>query len=336
MSRISGNSEIRSHERNGRSGENTSICPVMPTAHETMVIMMKKITGILSVFLVALLLFSACGKENEKKVVLGYDNTAEEAIIANMLIDLIEQDTDIKVEVVGDLAGGETVLHPAITSGEIDIYPEYTGTAWLTTLKHTDIPERDTLNKQLFSEYNEKFDISWIGLYGFNNSYGIAVSNTVAEKYNLKTYSDLAKVSGQLTFGAEPGFFEREDGYNGLCEAYGFAFKASADLVFSVKYDAVAEGKVDVINIFTTDGRLAVSDVTVLEDDLHYFPEYLCGTIIRNKTLEKYPELRETLVKMDGLLTDADMSALNNSVEVDGEEPETVAENFLKEKGLLG
>lgn len=301
-----------------------------------MVIMMKKITGILSIFLCVMLLLGACGKKEERKVVLGYDNTAEEAIIANMLIDLIEQDTDIQVDVVGDLAGGETVLHPAITSGEIDMYPEYTGTAWLTTLKHTDIPDRDTLNEQLFAEFNDKYDISWVGLYGFSNSYGIAVSNAVAEKYNLKTYSDLAKVSSELTFGAEPGFFEREDAYNGLCEAYGFDFKESSDLVFSAKYDAVAEGKVDVINIFTTDGRLAISDVTVLEDDLHYFTDYLCGTIIRNDTLQKYPELKDVLMKMDGLITNADMSALNNAVEVDGEEPETVAENFLKEKGLLG
>ena len=296
---------------------------------------MKKFTGILSIFLTAALLFSACGKKEEKKVVLGYDNTAEEAILANMLVDLIEHDTDITVELVGDLAGGETVLHPAITSGEIDMYPEYTGTAWLTTLKHTDIPDHDTLNKQLFAEYNDKFDISWVGLYGFNNSYGLAVSNAAAEKYNLKTYSDLAKVSSELTFGAEPGFFEREDAYNGLCAAYGFNFKSSSDLVFSVKYDAVAEGKVDVINIFTTDGRLAISDVTVLEDDLHYFTEYLCGTIIRNDTLEKYPELRDTLMKMDGLVSTADMAALNNAVEVEGKDPETVAENFLKERGLL-
>lgn len=296
----------------------------------------RRLLSLIAAVLCLTLALSACGKDkDEKKIVLGYDNTAEEAILAGMIVTLIEQNTDIAVEVIGDLAGGETVLHPAITSGEIDMYPEYTGTAWLTTLKHTDIPDRETLNAQLFQEFEEKFDLKWVGLYGFNNSYGIAVSNDAAQQYGLKTYSDLAAVSGELTFGAEPGFFEREDGYQGLCEAYGFAFKDSADLTFSVKYDAVAQGKVDVINIFTTDGRLAVSNVTVLEDDLHYFPEYLCGSLIRADTLEKYPELEEVLLLMDGLVADADMAMLNNLVEVDGQEPEEVAKNFLAERGLL-
>lgn len=277
----------------------------------------------------------ACGKKEEKKIVLGYDNTAEEAILAGMLTALIQENTDIEVEVIGDLFGGETVLHPAITSGEIDMYPEYTGTAWLTTLKHTDIPDRETLNAQLFQEYESQFDLRWVGLYGFNNSYGLAASKAAAEQYRLETYSDLAKAAPKLTFGAEPGFFEREDGYNGLCEAYGFRFKDSSDLTFSVKYDAVAQKKVDVINIFTTDGRLAISDVKVLEDDKHYFPEYLCGTVIRMDTLEKYPELEDVLMLMDGLITDADMSRMNNYVEVDGQEPEQVARDFLVERGLL-
>ncbi len=277
----------------------------------------------------------ACGGKKEKRIVLGYDNTAEEAILAGMLVELIEARTDIEVEVKGDLAGGETVLHPAITSGEIDLYPEYTGTAWLTILKRTEIPEKEALNQELFSEYEEKYSLKWMGLYGFNNSYGIAVSEEAAETYGLETCSDLAEVSGELSFGAEPGFFERDDGYLGLCECYGFAFKETSDLTFSLKYDAVAQGKVDAVNVFTTDGRLAVSDVKVLEDDLHYFPEYLCGTVIRKDTLEKYPELEEPLLLMDGLVTDMDMAALNMRVEVDGEEPEDAAKDFLKEKGLL-
>ena len=299
--------------------------------------MKRRMIHILSACALCLsLVLSGCGsKDDGKTITLGYDNTAEEAILAGMLVTLIQQETDITVEVIGDLAGGETVLHPAITSGEIDMYPEYTGTAWLTTLKHTEIPDRDTLNAQLFQEFEEQFDLKWVGLYGFNNSYGLAVSNEVAEKYGLETYSDLAEVSSELTFGAEPGFFEREDGYNGLCEAYGFEFKDSSDLTFSVKYDAVAQKKVDVINIFTTDGRLAISDVKVLEDDLHYFPEYLCGSLIRMDTLEKYPELEDVLMMMDGLITDADMAMLNSQVEVDGLEPEDVANNFLAERGLL-
>ena len=136
----------------------------------------------------------ACGKKGDT-IVLGYDNTAEEAILASMLVTLIEQDSDLTVEVKGDLSGGETVLHPAIMEGDIDLYPEYTGTAWLNILKHTDIPDTDTLNAQLFQEYEEGFGLCWVGLYGFNNSYGLAVAEDVAETYGLETYSDLADVS---------------------------------------------------------------------------------------------------------------------------------------------
>lgn len=286
-------------------------------------------------FLCACLLLGACGKKEENKIILGYDNTAEEAILASMLVTLIEQDSDISVEVMGDLSGGETVLHPAIVEGGIDLYPEYTGTAWLNTLKHTDIPDTKALNTQLFQEYEDKFDLRWAGLYGFNNSYGLAVSKDVAEKYGLKTYSDLASVSEKLIFGAEPGFFERQDGYGGLCDAYGFTFKESLDMTFSVKYDAVAEKKADVINVFTTDGRLAASDVKVLKDDKKYFPEYLCGTVVRKDTLKKHPKLEKILLQMEGLITDEDMSALNKKVETDGQEPEDAAKEFLSERGLL-
>ena len=134
---------------------------------------------------------------------------------------------------------------------------------------------------------------------------------------------------------AEPGFFEREDGYDGLCKAYGFKFKDASDLTFSAKYDAVAQNVVDVINIFTTDGRLAISNVTVLEDDLHYFPQYLCGMVVRNDTLEKNEGLKDVLMMLDGQVSDLDMATMNNRVEVDGEEPEDVARDFLVERGLL-
>lgn len=289
----------------------------------------------LAVVLLLCTLLSACGSKEENKIVLGHDNTAETAILASMLVTLIEQDSDVEVEVMGDLAGGETVLHPAIIEGEIDMYPEYTGTAWLAILKHEDIPAPDELNAQLFQEYEEDYELAWTGLYGFNNTYGLAVASDIADEYGLETYSDLAAVSSELTFGAEPGFFEREDGYTGLCEAYGFAFKDSTDLTFSVKYEAIAQREVDVINIFNTDGRLAISGVKVLKDDLNYFPQYLCGSVIRMDTLEKHPELKDILMQMDGLISDEDMAQLNYLVEVEGEEPEDVATDFLAERGLL-
>jgi osmoprotectant transport system permease protein len=287
----------------------------------------------------ALILFIlvACGEkpEADRSVRLGLDNTAEEAIIGEILVYLIEKNTDLKVKVTPDLAGGETVMHPAMIKGDLDIYPEYTGTAWLAILKHADIPPREELEKRLFAEYLDKFKIEWVGLYGFNNSYGLGVAGEVARKYDLKTYSDLAKVSDQLSFRAESGFFEREDGYEGLRKAYGMNFKEAKDVAFSLKYNAINEGQADVINIFTTDGRLADSDIVTLIDDKNYFAEYRCGTVARLDILEKYPQLKGALALMDGLIDDASMSAMNFKVESQGQEPSEVALEFLKEKGLF-
>ncbi|MBM6990228.1 MAG: ABC transporter permease/substrate-binding protein [Mobilibacterium timonense] len=298
----------------------------------------RKGFGVLSVILVIVIAFVSCSILSDvknKKITVGYDNTAEEAIIANILILLIENNTDITVEEMGDLAGGETVMMPAARHGEIDIYPEYTGTAWLTILKHDNIPDQEEMNRRIKDEYKKEYDLTWYGMYGFNDSYGIAVSNKVAKEYGLETYSDLARVSKYIKFGAEPGFYERSDGYDGLCREYGFAFRSSSEINFSLKYKALEEKSVDAIIVFTTDGQLYGADVTLLKDDKNYFPKYLCGNVVRVETLKEYPELYPVLEMTNGILNDSTMSRLNKEVEVDGREPAEVARAYLKSKGLI-
>lgn len=277
---------------------------------------------------------SGCSN-SEKTIELAYDNTAEEAIIANMLCRLIEKNTDINVEVTGDYPSGGVVMHPAMMNGDIDLYPEYTGTAWLDILKHTDIPDTDILNERLFREYQDEFGITWCGMYGFNNTMGIAVSKEIAEQYALETYSDLARVADRIVLGAEGSFFERPGGFEGLCETYGMNFKDTMDITFSLKYDAIAEGTVNAICIWTTDAKIVSSGVKVLRDDKNYFTKYLAGTVIRTDVLEKYPELEDVLMLMDGLINDEEMTRLNYYVVCDGQEPEDVAVDYLTEKGLL-
>ena len=106
-------------------------------------------------------------------------------------------------------------------------------------------------------------------MYGFNNTYGLAVSRDAAERYNLRTYSDLAGAAGGLTLGAEPDFFDRQDGYPGLQQAYGMDFGTTRDMDISLKYQALFEGQVDAIVVSTTDGQVADERLVVLEDDRH-------------------------------------------------------------------
>ena len=157
----------------------------------------------------------------------------------------------------------------------------------------------------------------------------------IAEQYGLRTYSDLAAAAGELTFGAEYDFFEREDGYDSLCETYGLEFKDTMDLDIGLKYQALNEGQIDVMVVFTTDGQLSSSDVVVLEDDQHFYPSYLCGNVIRSEVLEEHPELEGVFEKVTGIISDSDMASMNYEVETEGKEPRDVAQEFLEERGLL-
>lgn len=258
----------------------------------------------------------------------------EQYVLGEMLDILIEQDTDLNVEITQGVGGGTSNIQPAMESGEFDLYPEYTGTGWNMVLKHDGLYTEDLFD-ELKNEYSEQFDMNWVGMYGFNNTYGLVVRREIAEKYNLKTYSDLQSIANTLTFGAEYDFFEREDGYDALCETYGLQFGKTMDLDIGLKYQAIDQGKIDVMVIFTTDGQLSASDVIVLEDDKQFYPSYICGNVIRAEVIEKYPELETVFKKLNGIISDSDMAAMNYSVETENKEPREVAREFLQSHNLL-
>lgn len=130
-------------------------------------------------------------------------------------------------------------------------------------------------------------------------------------------------------------FYEREDGYEPLCETYGLQFKNTVDLDIGLKYEAAGQKEIDVMPIFTTDGQYSVSDMVALEDDLHFYPSYACGNIVRGEVLRKHPELQQILGKLDEILTNEEMARLNYEVETEGKEPRQAAEEFLRKKGLI-
>ena len=203
--------------------------------------------------------------------------------------------------------------------------------------KWEDGVDDDAMFEDLKKEYEENFDMTWIGKYGFNNTFTVAVRGDVADKYNLKTTSDLAAVAGDLTFGGNPDYIERQDGFPILCETYGLNFKKVMDIDIGLKYQALASGDIDVTNAFTTDAQLANPDnnVVTLEDDKHLQVNYFCSTVVRNDALERFPGLKEVLMQMDGILSDTEMAQLNYQVEVEGKDEQDVARAYLTEKGLL-
>ena len=258
----------------------------------------------------------------------------EQLIIGEMLKLVIEHDTGLEARITAGVGGGTSNIHPGMESGAFDIYPEYTGTGWNMVLKEESKYSEDMFPK-LAEEYERRFDMHWVGMYGFNDTFGVAVRREIAEQYDLHTYSDLRRVAPQLVFGAEYDFFERADGYPTLCKAYGLDFARTVDLDIGLKYQALANKQIDVMIVFTTDGQLAATDARVLTDDEGFFPSYRCGNVVRGEVLERHPELGTALERLTDSISDEEMAAMNYAVETEGREPRAVAEEFLRAKGLL-
>ena len=275
----------------------------------------------------------ACGKKESIKI--ASKPMTEQYILTEIIAQLIEEETDYEIEITKGIGGGTTNIHPALVKGEFDLYPEYTRTAWLNVLKKEEMEKDDALlYDQLLAEYDQ-MELTWTGLYGFSNTYGLAVRKETAEQYGLSTYSDLAAASGELIFGGNPDYIELETGYSRLCTAYNMEFKDTKQMEIALKYEALINGEVDVINAFTTDAQLAANDLVLLTDDGGFFETFLAGTVVRKDTLEKYPELQGVLEKLNGMITEDEMQQMNYEVEVNGKEDKEVARQFLESKGFL-
>jgi len=292
-----------------------------------------KLVGV-GVLALLITLFFVLSPKKTKDIHIATKPMTESYILGQMLALLIEQDTGLSVRLTNGVGGGTSNIHPAMLRGGFDIYPEYTGTSWEAILKHRD-PYQDDKFTILEDAYKKQYGLEWANLYGFNNTYGLAVSKQIAQQYQLKTFTDLAKVSHQLIFGAEYDFFEREDGYKQLQEVYGMHFGRVIDMDIGLKYQAIRDKKIDAMVVFTTDGQLSVSEVVVLQDDRNLYPSYKAGTVVRTELLTTYPALRITLKKLNNLIDDATMAHLNFLVETERKRPEEVAKNYLLQKGLL-
>ena len=276
--------------------------------------------------------------ENAGPVRIATTPMTEQYILGEMLGLLIEDGTGYSVEITKGIGGGTSNIQPAMEKGEFDLYPEYTSSGWVLVLGNSAEGMSDEeMFEALKAQYEEKFGMTWLGLYGFNNTYTVVVRGEVAEEYGLEKTSDLAAVAGDLTFGGNPDYLEREDGFPALCDTYGLEFGKVADIDIGLKYQALASGDIDVTNAYTTDAQLGneAMNVKALEDDKHLQVNYFCSTVVRQDALEKFPGLEDVLMEMDGILSDGEMAKLNYQVEVEGKDEKDVARDFLVQKGLL-
>lgn len=300
----------------------------------------KRLLAAVLILALALALTACTGGKTESDpgpVRIATKPMTEQYILGEMLGLLIEQ-AGYTVEITKGVGGGTNNIHPAMKSGEFDLYPEYTSSGWVLVLNHqAEGVDDGEMFAQLKQEYQEQFNMTWVGMYGFNNTYTIAVRGDVAAEYGLKNTSDLAAVAGKLTFGGNPDYIERQDGFPALCQTYGLGFGNVVDIDIGLKYQALSNGDIDVTNAFTTDAQLANPDtkLVTLADDKHLQVNYFCSTVVRQDALERFPGLEEVLMQMDGLLSDQEMASLNYKVEVEGLDERDVARDFLIQKGLL-
>jgi glycine betaine/choline ABC-type transport system substrate-binding protein len=268
-----------------------------------------------------------CG--GPQKIVVGSKNFTESDLLAEIVAQQIERRTGIAVERRLHL-GGSFVCHQAITTGAIDIYVEYTGTAFTAILKQQPIADADSVLQFVNTEYKRRFGLQWVRPFGFNNTFAILVRHADATRHHLKAISDLAAVAPRWRAGFGYEFLERADGFPGLARTYGLRFSQPPTAMdLGLTYRALADGKVDVIAGNSTDGQIAALDLIQLTDDRGYFPPYQAAAVIRNAVLVKSPALSIALGELGGTISDSEMRRLNVLADVEHRDIADIAREWL-------
>lgn len=296
----------------------------------------KRILAISSIFIILIFVFSAISNvnTNSKVITVGSKDFSEQMILGHMVADLIEENTDISVNRKINL-GGTQVCFSALKSDDIDLYIEYSGTAYGDTLGNPPISDMEKVYNTVKNDFKEKYDIEVLNQMGFNNTYTLAVEQELAKKYNLESISDLSLVASNLKSGTSLEFLNRDDGLPGLIKKYNFTFNNSIGLDGSPRYTALVNKEVDVIDAFATDGLLAKFKLKTLKDDKNFFPPYYAMPIVRGETIKEFPEIIPLLEKLSTILTDDIMMELNYKVDELQMEPDDVSREFLEEQGLI-
>lgn len=274
-------------------------------------------------------------RESAGEIVIGSKNFDENKILAEMFARLIEARTDLIVSRSLGLAGTQ-VCFEALRTGAIDVYPEYTGTGLVTILGDPAGADAPATLRRVRSAFLATYDLHWLAPLGFENAYEIAVPREIADEHGLRTISDLVAIAPDLRAGFGYEFIERDDGLPGLRETYGLEFRDVVGMQQALKYQAAGARELDCLDVYTTDGRLVVHDLVVLDDDRGFFPPYEAAALVRGETLDRHPEVGAVLGLLAGSLDEESMRQLNLRVEHEGETVEAVAQSALEAMGLVG
>ena len=276
----------------------------------------------------------SAGCSRERPVVVGSKNFTEQLILGEIVAQHLEHRLSVKVDRKFNL-GGTLLAHQALVRGDIDLYPEYTGTALTSILKLPPSGDRHQAFQQVKSEYLRRFQVAWLDPLGFDNTFAMVIRGEDARRGRLQTLSDASKHGRGWVLGVGYEFQQRPDGLAGLLKTYGLPLKGAVRTMdLGLIYKALEQRQVDMVAGNATDGSLATMDVMVLQDDKHYFPPYEAALAVRSGVLKARPALRDALAELSGKFTDTAMRKLNSQVDGRHRPVREVAQEFLTDAGL--
>ncbi|MCU0568311.1 MAG: quaternary ammonium transporter [Oculatellaceae cyanobacterium Prado106] len=277
---------------------------------------------------------SPTGSNAPTPIKVGSKDFTEQFIIGEMYALALEQ-AGFPVERKLNL-GGTPVAQAALESSEIDLYPEYTGTGLLTVLKLPVESDQQAVFQKVSEGYRQKYNLTWLDPAPMNNTQALAMTEAGAQKFGIKTISDMATKASELTLIGPPEFEVREDGLPGIKAKYGnFELKEYKAVDPGLRYKGLVDGEADVAVAFGTDGEINAYKLVLLQDDKQLFPPYQIAPVVRQEVLDANPTLADTLNALAPKLTNETMQRLNYEVSGKQREPADVAKEFLTQEGIL-
>ena len=274
------------------------------------------------------------GCTREHPITVGSKNFTEQVVLGEIVAQHLEHRLGRRVDRRLNL-GGTMLAHQALVRGDIDLYPEYTGTALTTILKLPPGSDPAAALALVTGEYRSRFGLEWMDPLGFNNTFAMVIRGDHARKSKIATLSEAARYAPGWDLGVGYEFQQRPDGLAGLLKTYQLPIRHTPKTMdLGLLYKALEQGQVNLVAGNATDGQLSVLDAVILTDDHHYFPPYDCSLVARADRLKDHPPLRDALAELAGRFTDHTMRRLNYQVDGEHRPVREVADQYLREAGL--
>lgn len=270
-------------------------------------------------------------------LVVASKNFTEQYVLAQILGQLLDHHTGHKVDIHEGGYATSAILNQGAMDGNLHVFVDYTGTGYINVLQNELLPEDtpDSVYEKTKQGYEENFDLIWLEPLGFSNTFTLIMKEETAQRLNVKTFTDLVPHSGELTIGMDAAFYNRVDGYQALAKVYGFEFKSFKEMDIALAFTALAQGEIDVLVAYSTDGRIPALNLISLQDDQNFFPPYHAAPVVPKRIMEEYPDVADTLNLLAGKVSEPLMAELNAKVDVDKRNTADVAKEFLESAGLL-